>query len=58
MTAILTAAGDFLTQLVTWVGQVITMVTGNDLLLLFIVAIPIVSVTIGFVLRFVNSGRV
>lgn len=37
ISTILTAVGTFFTQFLTWVGQVITFITDNPLLLIFVV---------------------
>lgn len=54
MSAILTLATSFLTWLITSIGSLISMITGNEYLLIGVV-IVLVSVAVGFLVRIVSK---
>jgi len=54
MSALLALASSFLTWLITSIGSIITMITGNEYLLIGTV-IVLVSVAFGFVIRTVSK---
>lgn len=41
MTAILTSIGEFFTQSITWLGDVLDVVTESPVLLIMVIAMPI-----------------
>lgn len=57
ITTILTAIGTFFTQFLTWVGQVITFITDNPLLLIFVI-LAIAGIVIGMVRRWIPGAGV
>lgn len=51
MSALLTAIGSVVTAAVDWMGDFATAITGNDLLILGVVAIPCVGLSVGLIRR-------
>ena len=55
---ILTNIGAFFTQLISWFGALAETIVSNPILFIFLVAVPVVGIVIGFILRLVRSrGR-
>lgn len=55
MTALLTAVGEVFTQAISWVGTVATTITGQPVLLLFCVAVPLCGLGVGMFSRLLHS---
>lgn len=55
MTAVYTAVTTFLTNIMTYVGTVLTEITGNDVLIVFCLAIPIISFAVGLLSRIIKG---
>lgn len=55
MTTILTAVGDVFTAAIGWVGDVGTTITGDPVLMLFCVAVPLVGLGIGIFKRLLST---
>lgn len=55
MAALLTAAGDVFTSAIGWVGDVATAITGQPVLLLFCVAVPLCGIGVGMFKRLLSS---
>lgn len=56
MSTILTAIGTFFTQVVTWAGQVVSMIVSNPLLLLFVAGFLVVGFVLGWVKRLFRTN--
>ena len=54
MSAFLTEVGTFFTQSVTWMGDVLTEVTGTPALLVLVIAMPIVGFAVGLLGRLIR----
>lgn len=54
MSAFLTDVGTFFTQAITWMGDVLTEVTGNPALLVMVLAMPICGFAVGLLSRLVR----
>lgn len=54
MSELLTGIGTVFTQIVTWVGDIITLITSEPLLMLMVVALPICGVAIGYLRRLIS----
>ena len=54
MSAFLTDIGTFFTQSITWMGDVLTEVTGNPALLVLVIAMPVCSFAIGILGRLIR----
>lgn len=54
MSALLTLATSFLTWLITAIGSIITLLTGNEYLLIGTV-ILLISVAVGFAIRIIST---
>lgn len=54
MTAFLTDVGTFFTQAVGWMGDVLTEVTSNPVLLVMVVAMPVVGFAVGLLGRLIR----
>lgn len=55
MAALITAAGDVFTAAIGWVGDVATTITGQPMLLLFCVAVPLCGIGVGMFKRLLHS---
>lgn len=53
MEAILSSAGSMVTEVLSWIGEVVTTITGNPLLLMFVV-LPIIGLGVGLVRRIIR----
>lgn len=53
MEAILSSAGDMVTEALSWIGEVVTTITGNPLLLMFTV-LPLIGLGVGLVRRIIR----
>lgn len=56
MTAVYTAVTAFLTAIVGYMESLVTEITGNDVLIVFILAIPLVSFAVGLLARLVKRS--
>lgn len=54
MTAILTSIGEFFTQSITWLGDVLDVVTENPVLLIMVIAMPICGFAVGLLSRLIR----
>ena len=54
LASFLADVGTFLTQAITWMGNVLDVVTSNPPLLVMVLAIPIAGVAIGFLSRLIR----
>ena len=54
MSAFLTEIGTFFTQSVTWLGDVLDVITGNPALLVLCIAMPIVGFAVGLLSRLIR----
>lgn len=54
MAAILASVTTLVTNAVSWAGSYLTFVTGNDVMLLFCIALPLVGLGIGVIRRLVS----
>lgn len=54
MTAFLGTVGEFFTQSVTWMGDVLDVVTENPALTVMVIAMPIVGFAVGLLGRLIR----
>lgn len=54
MASILSAVSSVVTSAISWATSYITLITGNDALLLFCIALPLVGLGIGIIRRLVS----
>lgn len=54
MSAVLTNIGTFFTQSVTWLGDVLTIIAEEPLLLILVVAMPVVGFAVGLLGRLIR----
>lgn len=54
MTGFLASIGEFFTQSVTWLGDVLDVVVENPALLIMVIAMPIVGFAVGLLGRLVR----
>lgn len=54
MTAILTSIGEFFTQSITWLGDVLDVVTSNPVLLIMVIAMPVCGFAVGLLSRLIR----
>lgn len=54
MTAILTSIGEFFTQSITWLGNVLDVVTENPVLLIMVIAMPVCGFAVGLLSRLIR----
>lgn len=54
MTAFLGNIGDFFTQSVTWLGDVLDVVVDNPALLIMVIAMPVVGFAVGLLGRLIR----
>ena len=54
MTAFLSGIGEFFTQSVTWLGDVLDVVVENPALLIMVIAMPIVGFAVGLLGRLIR----
>lgn len=54
MTQLLTDIGAFFTQSVTWLGNVLTTITGNPALLILCIAMPVIGFAVGLLNRLIR----
>ena len=54
MTQLLTDIGAFFTQSVTWLGNVLTTITGNPALLILCIAMPVIGFAVGLLNRLIK----
>lgn len=54
MTAFLTSIGEFFTQSITWLGNVLDVVTENPALLVMVIAMPVVGFSVGLLSRLIR----
>lgn len=55
MATLITAAGDVFTAAIGWVGDVASAITGQPMLLLFCVAVPLCGIGVGMFKRLLHS---
>lgn len=55
ITSLIGNAGEVFTKAISWVGTVATEITGNPLLLLFCVAVPLCGIGVGMFKRLLSS---
>lgn len=56
LAAILGHVGTFLTEAISWMGEVMTYVSSNPLLFIMCFGIPIAGVSIGYLNRLIRLG--
>lgn len=54
MSTILTDIGTFFTQAVTWMGDVLDVITGNPVLMIMVIAMPICGFAVGLLSRLIR----
>lgn len=54
MTTLLTGIGSFFTQCVDWLGDVLTVITGNPALLILVIAMPVIGFSVGLLNRLIK----
>lgn len=54
MSAFLTEIGTFFTQCITWLGDVLDVVTGNPALTVLVLAMPICGFAVGLLNRLIR----
>lgn len=54
MAAILTAVTSLVTSAISWTTSYLTLITGNDVLILFCIALPLVGLGVGLIRRLVS----
>lgn len=54
MTAFLSSIGEFFTQCITWLGNVLDVVTENPALLVLVIAMPVVGFAVGLLGRLIR----
>lgn len=54
MTEILASVSTLVTNAISWTTSYLTMITGNDVLVLFCIALPLVGLGIGVIRRLVR----
>lgn len=54
MTAFLSNIGTFFTQSITWLGDVLDVVTENPALLVLVIAMPVVGFAVGLLSRLIR----
>lgn len=54
MTAFLGNIGDFFTQSITWLGDVLDVIVANPVLLVMVIAMPIVGFAVGLLGRLIR----
>ena len=54
MTAFLASIGEFFSQSVTWMGDVLDVVVSNPALLIMVIAMPVVGFAVGLLGRLIR----
>ena len=54
MTALLSSVGEFFTQSITWLGDVLETVTANPALLIMVIAMPVAGFAVGLLGRLIR----
>lgn len=57
MTEIFSGLGDFITGIFSAVGNVITGITGQPVLLAFVILLPLMSIGIGLLMKFLGKKK-
>lgn len=57
LTTLLASVGTFLTSLVGWFGQLVSLVSENAVVFVFLFAVPLVSFAISVLLRLIGRRR-
>lgn len=57
MQAIWTALSDFITGLFTAIGGVVTGITGQPVILAFVILLPLTSIALGYLFKFLGKKR-
>lgn len=55
MTSLLTSVGEVFTQAMSWVGTVASTITGEPVLLMFCVAVPLCGLGVGMFSRLLHA---
>ena len=55
MTEILTSIGAVFTQAVDWMGELVTVITGNPVLIILCVAMPVIGFAVGLLKRLTSA---
>lgn len=54
MTAVLTSIGEFFTQSITWLGNVLDVVTESPVLLIMVIAMPVCGFAVSLLARLIR----
>lgn len=54
MSAVFTAVTSAISQVITWMGTWLTAITGNDILLFFCIALPLLTLGITIIKRLLS----
>lgn len=54
MTTLLTGIGSFFTKSFEWLGDVLTVITGNPALLILVIAMPVIGFSVGLLNRLIK----
>lgn len=54
MATLLSGIGEFFTQAIDWLGDVLTTVTGNPALLILVIAMPVIGFAVGLLSRLIR----
>lgn len=57
MSAIWTALGDFITGLFTAIGGVVTGISGEPIILTFVILLPLTAIALGYLFKFLGRKR-
>lgn len=57
MATILTNVGTFVTEAISWMGDMVTTITatGNEILFVFVVAVPLCGLGVGLLNRLIHT---
>ena len=55
MTEILTSIGAVFTQAVDWMGELVTVITSNPVLIILCVAMPVIGFAVGLLKRLTSA---
>lgn len=54
METLLSGIGAFFSKAISWLGQVLTTVTGNPALLILVIAMPVIGFAVGLLARLIR----
>lgn len=57
MAEVFTGLGEFITGIFTAIGQGLTAISGNELLLMFVILIPLFGLAMAWIFSFVSKPR-